>query len=95
MTRCNLRQANFSRASLKNVEFGVPKPDLMGHKNPISTIAFTNDGKYLVSGSWDKTIKIWNFETSLEVRTLIGHTNFVFAIAVSRDGKFIISGSED
>jgi len=55
-----------------------------------------NIGKqYIISGSYDKTIKIWDFSTFKLVETLEGHTNWINSVAVSKDNKYIISGSSD
>ena len=68
---------------------------LTGHTDFVKAIAFSVDGKYLISGSWDNTLKVWDWQTGVEVRTLTGHTDFVKAIAFSVDGKYLISGSWD
>jgi WD40 repeat protein len=49
----------------------------------------------VISGSDDKTIKIWDVGTGTEKFTLAGHTDSVNAIAVTPDGKTVISGSLD
>ena len=65
-----------------------------GHTSWINSIAISPDGKYIVSGSWDKTIKIWDFKTAECLNTLEGQ-NSVSSIAISPDGKYIVSGSDD
>ncbi|MCL1470115.1 WD40 repeat domain-containing protein [Argonema antarcticum] len=68
---------------------------LIGHTGAILTLAVTPDGKWIISGSSDKTIKIWNLKTGAEIFTLIGHTDKVTSIALTSDGKRLISGSDD
>ena len=54
-------------------------------------MAFSPDGKRLVSGSEDKTVKVWDAETGQETLTLKGHTGGVTSVAFSPDGKRIVS----
>jgi serine/threonine protein kinase len=44
-----------------------------GHENWVSSVAVTPDGKYVVSGSWDKTVRLWELATGKEVRRFTGH----------------------
>ena len=44
----------------------------------------TPDGKHVVSGSSDNTIKVWNLDTGKEERTLEGHSSYVTSVAVTR-----------
>jgi WD40 repeat protein len=66
-----------------------------GHTNPINTVAFSPDGKTILSGSGDTTIKLWNSETGEVIRTFEGHTDSVNTVAFNPDGKTILSGSYD
>ncbi|MEC4817515.1 MAG: WD40 repeat domain-containing protein [Scytonema sp. PMC 1069.18] len=66
-----------------------------GHSHIVRSLAVSTDGKILVSGSRDKTIKIWQLETGELIRTLKGHRDGVYAIALSPDGQIIASGSAD
>ncbi|MFM6628134.1 MAG: WD40 repeat domain-containing protein, partial [Microcystis panniformis] len=68
---------------------------LEGHKDFVTSVNFSRDGKTLVSGSNDKTIKLWNVETGQEIRTLKGHDDFVQSVNFSPDGKTLVNGSWD
>jgi WD40 repeat protein len=68
---------------------------LSGHSDWIQAVAVTADGKRVISGSNDKTVKVWNLETGEEQLTLSGHSSWVQAVAVTADGKRVISGSND
>ncbi|MEM7556592.1 MAG: DUF1326 domain-containing protein, partial [Cyanobacteria bacterium P01_A01_bin.84] len=65
------------------------------HSHIVRALAITEDRKFFISGSRDKTIKIWDFSTGELKRTLKGHTDGVYAIALSPDGQIIASGSAD
>ncbi|PSB45763.1 serine/threonine protein kinase [filamentous cyanobacterium Phorm 6] len=68
---------------------------LPGHSSFVNSLAISPDSKTLVSGSWDKTIKIWNLETGALIGTLTGHSDRVNSVAISSDGKMLVSGSSD
>ncbi|MDB9375600.1 WD40 repeat domain-containing protein [Nodularia sphaerocarpa] len=79
----------------KIIQDSQPLYTLTGHSHIVSSLAMSADGKLLVSGSWDQTIKIWHLETGKLVRTLTGHRDKVYAIALSPDKQIIASGSAD
>ena len=64
---------------------------LKGHTDSVFAVAFSPDGKTLASGSFDKTIKLWDVATGKEIRTLAGHTKEVVSVAFSPDGKRLAS----
>ena len=68
---------------------------MKGHSKSVKSIAISSDSKYIVSGSYDKTIKIWNLESGQEIKTLKGHSESVNSVAISSDNKYIVSGSAD
>ena len=68
---------------------------LTGHGNIVRAVAWSPDGRLIVSGSCDDTLKIWEAATGSEVRTLTGHDDWVVAVAWSPDGRHIVSGSHD
>jgi WD40 repeat protein len=49
----------------------------------------------MVTGSYDKTLRIWDLETGVVLKKMEGHSDEVWALAVSRDGQIIASGDED
>ena len=65
------------------------------HTEAVRALAISPDGKTIVSGSDDKTIKIWDKQTGKLKQTLTKHTSGVYALAISPDGKTLVSGSVD
>jgi WD40 repeat protein len=58
-------------------------------------VAFSPDGRRIVSGSLDNTVKVWDAKTGGEIRTLAGHISYVSSVAFSTDERRIVSGSWD
>ncbi|KAK4656868.1 HNWD NOD-like receptor pc15 [Podospora pseudocomata] len=68
---------------------------LEGHRYHINSAAFSPDSKLVASGSYDKTIKIWDAATGSCTQTLEGHRGWVWSVAFSPDSKWVASGSDD
>ncbi|KAG5349603.1 hypothetical protein C0989_002858, partial [Termitomyces sp. Mn162] len=68
---------------------------LTGHTSGVNSVAFAPDGTYIVSGSWDKSICVWDSSNGAKLLQLAGHTSGVNSVAVSSDGTHIVSGSWD
>jgi predicted NACHT family NTPase len=73
----------------------MPRLTLSGHDDAISSLAFSNDGKTLISGSADKTARIWNTASGKLENTLIGHDRPVTSVAFSPAGGIMLSTSND
>lgn len=69
--------------------------ELGGHAGAISSSAWRADGGVLATSSFDKTIKLWDPHSRMELRTLAGHADMVLAIALDVDGKQLLSGGRD
>ncbi|KAM0260793.1 hypothetical protein ACHAQJ_002559 [Trichoderma viride] len=76
------------------------------HVGAVSTVCFLPNGKGLVSGSFDYTIKIWDLNLPVDgpnsgtegnkcIRTLEGHSGQVQSVALTTDASFVLSGSQD
>jgi WD40 repeat protein len=65
------------------------------HSEPVTSVSWNHDGNQIASGSWDKTIKIWDSSTGMVLRTLTGHSNWVQSVSWSHDGSKIVSCSHD
>ena len=69
---------------------------LQGHTSSVDSVAFSPDGRHIVSGSSDNTIRLWDAQTGGQVgNPLQGHTSWVNSVAFSPDGRHIVSGSLD
>ncbi|KAF9472699.1 hypothetical protein BDN70DRAFT_900343 [Pholiota conissans] len=64
-------------------------------ESPASTITLSSDGKYLVSGLEDGTVRMWDASTGEELKVLSRHSSSVWSVAFSSDNKRIVSGSDD
>lgn len=72
-------------------EFGY----LIGHDDPVYKVAYTPDGRFIVSASFDHTVRVWDRENQRAVVTWEDHSSLVLALAVSRDGRQVASGGLD
>jgi WD40 repeat protein len=68
---------------------------LSGHSGAVFSLSFSSDGTLLVSGSDDKTLKLWDVQTGGVVKTFHGHTDRVISISISSNSTTIASGSLD
>jgi eukaryotic-like serine/threonine-protein kinase len=68
---------------------------LSGHSERVYAAVYSPNGTRIVTGSADKTARIWDARTGIQLAVLSGHSDRVFAAAFSPDGTRIITGSHD
>jgi WD40 repeat protein len=68
---------------------------LRGHAETITGAAFSPDSRLLATGSFDRTVRVWDAGKGTEVVCLRGHEQAVSCVAFSPDGRFIASGAAD
>ncbi len=71
---------------------GVHLRTLEGHGNSITSIAFSPDGRWLASGSYE-TVMLWDVRSGERLRRMEGHRGWVLSVAFSPDGNWLASGS--
>ena len=62
---------------------------------PVNSIAYSPDGKTIISASDDKTLRLWDLEGNKPPIVFRGHEDSVTSVAFSPNGKTIVSGSKD
>lgn len=72
-----------------------PLKRLTGHQQLVNHIAFSPDGRYFASASFDKKVKIWNGKSGEFLSTLTGHVGAVYQVAWSSDSRWLVSASKD
>ena len=72
-----------------------PRRVFEGHGTGVQSIAFSPDGKMLVSGGNDHSVRLWEFDSGQLLHVLSGHTNWVNSVRFSPDGHTVASGSWD
>lgn len=64
------------------------------HENYISDVVITPDDQRILTCSWDRTAKLWDFNGN-PLKEFLGHKDGLRAISISKDQKYVITGSED
>ena len=66
-----------------------------GHTGQVSSVAFSPDGRHILTGSNDHTARLWELSSAKELSKFQGHTDRVSSVAFSPDGKHVLTGSGD
>jgi WD domain, G-beta repeat len=96
-TREEASRSHARLETLTTMEDGPPGEtrQLTGHGWGVLCVAFTPDGKYAVTGSRDRTIRVWDHKSGEEVRRFKGHELGVWGIAITKDQRCLASCSPD
>ena len=66
-----------------------------GHEKAVRSIAVSNSKQFIVSGSEDRTVRVWSLSTWQQSLVLKGHTDKVNSVVISSGNDFVVSGSND
>ncbi|MHA2160214.1 MAG: WD40 repeat domain-containing protein, partial [Candidatus Thorarchaeota archaeon] len=69
----------------------IPNSKLEGHEFTVWSVAVTQDGKSILSGGQDTTIRFWDIENEKEIHKFIGHDGPVYGLVLTPDGKRLVS----
>src|SRR5688572_33512125 len=68
---------------------------LEGHTAPVYSVSYSPDGRLIVSGGLDRTVRVWDRTSGQLIRTIADADKGVLAVAVSRDNRLVASAGLD
>jgi dipeptidyl aminopeptidase/acylaminoacyl peptidase len=74
---------------------GAYQSEFIAHSGPVSDLAFTADGRALVTVSRDRSIAVWDTRDHHRIASLTGHDTWLRAVAITADGSTMASGGDD
>lgn len=82
------------RCEIDQIEKRHEAISCVGHKGVVSSLAFTPDGKRLLTGSWDQTVKVWDTQTGEEQASYDWQIGRIVDLVIAPDGLRAAAGSE-
>jgi len=76
-------------------ECGLPWKCLTGHNHFVTDLTISNDNTFVISSSFDKTMRLWDLRSGKCVRQFFGHNKEVWTVSFSTDNRQIFSGGAD
>lgn len=86
--------SSISRKISKLVTITTPLREFRTHEELVMTVAVFPDKRRMITGSDDKTIRLWDLKTGVMSKKMQGHSKGVWTLAVSPDGQLIASGDD-
>jgi WD40 repeat protein len=83
----------FNTATWEQIQVVIPESE--GHTTWVSDISLSRNNRLLASASGDKTARLWNLDTNIQVGPPLRHGSQVQCAALSADGKVLVTGCED
>ncbi|KFD48981.1 hypothetical protein M514_10133, partial [Trichuris suis] len=74
---------------------GTPFKALHGHGHFVTDVVMSTDGQFALSGSWDRSLRLWDLKAAVTTRRFVDHRHDVLSVAFSHDNRQIVSGSRD
>jgi guanine nucleotide-binding protein subunit beta-2-like 1 protein len=74
---------------------GKPYRQLLGHNHFVSDLSLSQENCFILSSSWDKTLRLWDLRTGKTTRLFQGHTKEALTISFSPDNRQILSAGAD
>jgi WD40 repeat protein len=68
---------------------------LQGHTDRVDSVAYSPDGRWIVTAGVDGTARVWDAEDGQQKMVVQGHTDWVNSAAYSPDGRWIVTASSD
>jgi WD40 repeat protein len=73
----------------------VALKEIFPHGDQVRSVAFSPDGKTILTGCWDQTARLWDAQTGRPIGEPLEHPDRVFSVAFSPDGRTILTGCGD
>ncbi len=91
----NVLSGSEGTAKLTDIQTGMTIRTFTGQSFGVDSVAYSSDGRYVLTGGGVNTAKLWDAHTGTLIRTLIGHTDWICSVAFSADGRYALTGSRD